>query len=128
METFSHHSARVKCWRKGRIGLASYSGPLCANGMDELRARVVRSTKGAQCLVLRMDSALMMMAAAPTPATAVYSFNAAPGAVIVRPDQYDLWTDYARAMALIGVRRCVFLTSERDLCRQWVDWQLVAHP
>lgn len=128
METFRYHSAQAKCRRKGSLVVAKWSGPLCAVALDKLRARVVFAAQGAGCMVLRMDSALMMMAQVPGPDASYLTHKSIPGALIVRPDQYDLWADYSRAMALIGVRRCVFLASERDLCRQWVDWQLASHP
>ena len=124
MITFTHHSARVVCRRKGRLALACYSGPMCHQAFEALRLRVVQASSGAACLVLRVDRSLCLMGA--NPFVNGYSPVAVPGAVIVRPDQYSLWSDYAQVMAQAGIRRAVFLDSELELCRQWVDWQLIA--
>lgn len=122
METLEHHSTRALCSRRGDVFLADYRGPLNASAFEELRPRVVRSSGGAQCLVLRMDKALSLMASAP--AVGGYAIGSLPGAVIVRPDQYAIWIDYAVAMSAVGITRVVFPTSELLLCREWVDLQL----
>jgi len=124
--THSHHSAQAHCQRRGSIEIAAYSGPISLEAFDALRARVVASATGAACLVLRMDRALCLMSSSPV--VQGYPAGAVPGAVIVRVDQLDFWTDYARAMAFAGVRRAVFLDSELALCREWVGWQLDASP
>ena len=124
MITFAYHSARVACKRKGRLALAYYSGPMCIQAFEELRPRVVQASTGAACLVLRMNKSLSLMGSAPF--VQGYRPGAVPGAVIVRPDQYAMWSSYAQAMAQAGIRRAVFLDSELELCRQWVDWQLAA--
>ena len=124
--THAHHSARVACHRSGDVAIANYSGPLCMTAFESLRPRVIKESSGAACLVLRMDRSLCLMGE--IPAIKGYAIVSAPGAVIVRPDQLDLWTDYARAMSFVGIRRAVFLDSELALCRDWVDWQLGVSP
>lgn len=123
-ETFRHHSAKVHVCRRGVVAIASYTGPLCNQAFDVLRPRVVTAVSGAQCLVIRMDRSLCLMGESPGAPNGTYRRCAAPGAVIVRPEQLDLWQDYAKAMATIGVRRGIFLNSEMEMCREWIDWQL----
>lgn len=123
-QTFRHYSAKVHVCRRGQVAIASYTGPLCDQAFAVLRPRVVTAVTGAQCLVLRMDRSLCLMGEAPGIPDGAYRRGAAPGAVIVRPEQLDLWKDYARAMSSVGVRRGIFLNSELELCREWVDWQL----
>ena len=122
MLTYRYHSARVACQRKGNLALASYSGPLCDQAFEALRPRVVQAATGAACLVIRVDNSLCLMGAAPL--VKDYKPGAIPGAVIVRLDQYALWTDYAKAMAQVGIIRAVFPVSELAMCREWVDFQL----
>ena len=122
MMTFRYHSARVACQRKGNLALASYSGPLCNQAFEVLRPHVVRATSGSTCLVIRVDNSLCLMGTAPL--VKDYQPGAMPGAVIVRLDQYALWTDYAKAMAQVGIIRAVFPVSELAMCREWVDFQL----
>lgn len=117
-----HHGARVVCRRRGDIAISDYSGVLCQTSFEWLRPRVVQSSAGALCAVIRMDKTLSLMTTAPQ--AAQYPAFSIPGAVIVRADQYDLWADYAQAMASVNIRRAVFLDSQLGVCRQWVDWQL----
>jgi hypothetical protein len=115
----SHHSARVSIAHKGAVAVADYSGPLCRSAFAVLRPRVVLATTGAKCLVLRMDKCLCLLGEVPE--VKGYTAKSLPGAVLVRPDQYQIWADYALAMANIGIKRVVFRLSEKEMCRELVD-------
>ena len=120
-QTFRHHASRVACESSGGVFLSAYSGPICASTFDNLRARVIESSAGADCMVMRMDKSITLMSCRPKLSGGTYPAGAAPGAVIVRDDQYALWSNYADAMADMGVRRVVFRDSQLAMCREWVD-------
>ena len=127
-QTFRHHAARVACKSIGGVFLSAYSGPICVQAFDNLRARVIESSAGANCMIMRMDKSLTLMACRPKLPGGTYPVGAAPGAVIVRDDQYAMWSDYADAMADMGVRRVVFRDSQLELCREWVGAILDREP
>lgn len=122
MTTFKYHAAQAKLTIKDRIAEVDYSGPISSNAFKVLRDLVTEAAPLASCFVIRMDKSLTMMGTPPAALTGVK--GAAPGAVIVREDQYELWRAYAAAMSHVGVIRIVFLESQLALCREWVDVQL----
>lgn len=122
------HSSIARCVRHGALSTITYSGPIGRSGFLALGERVIRSTSGSSCLLVRMDVALLTMLDMPTIELGVFDGDVPPGAIIARADQYDLLADYAERMALAGVRRVVFLDSQMALCRMWVDWQLAEAP
>lgn len=126
--TFSHHSALVRCRRinSGRVFVASWSGPLYFSAMESLRDQVADAALGAQCLILRIDRALDLMGDSPSTRIQSYRPGVAPGAIIVRADQYQPWADYADNMATKGIIRMVFLNSQLVQCQGWVEAELTA--
>lgn len=63
----------------------------------------------------------MMMGDIPTTPSDAYKLAQPPACVIVRADQYDLWSDYAIQLSAHGVRRVVFLDSQIDLALLWLE-------
>lgn len=70
---------------------------------------------GVKALAIRLDGCVM---AAPVGAVAGGETDAC---LLVRPDQYDFYFDYALRMADRGVKRVVFLDSQLHLAQQWID-------
>lgn len=123
METFRYHSARAQCQRLGQFGQmqASYYGPLCERAFEHLAPQVLDATKDASALMVRMDASLMMMGRLPVPPIDGYKLAPPPACVIVRADQYAVWSDYAISLSAHGVRRVVFLDSQMDLALLWLE-------
>lgn len=96
-----------------------YSGLISVASFADLRRDVLHSTRGAQSMILRMDTALTT-SVPPIPA-GTYQLNAAPAVVVVRPDQYPVWAEYARMMARLGVTRAVVLESDLALAYRLAD-------
>ena len=109
------HEVRPFVWR------AEYTGPMCRECFDDLRAKVVQATQEARVLLIRMDRALSVSALVPEVPPTTYRINRAPAAVIVRPDQFDVWQAYADRMADIGIMRAVFLESQLAQAHRLVD-------
>lgn len=72
-----------------------------------------------------MDRSLVLLSLPPDIAPGVYTSRAAPGAVIVRADQYELWAEYARRLSNVGVLRAVFLESHATLAYEWAERQIL---
>lgn len=124
VQKFRHHSTVAQCQRRGRVAFTSVSGPLGVDSFQALRLRIAEAGNGSACMVLRVDHAVNMMQTIPWMPSDIRKLGAIPGAVIVRPDQYAMWAAYAKSMSSVGVKRLVFLDSQRDLCREWVDVML----
>jgi hypothetical protein len=119
-------AARVTSTALGKLGLVEsvYTGPISANAFGILRLGVLRETEGSPCAVIRMDRSLMLVSLPPVIAPGVYTARSAPGAVIVRADQYEMWAEYARRLANVGVMRAVFLESHATLAYEWAERQI----
>lgn len=121
-ESFECESARATVWRKGELVWAtSYSGVLSRSCFAGLRADVIKATRAARVLEFHMQKALMADNAAPDIPRGTYTINTTPAAIIVRPDQYQMWSDYADAMQDIGIMRVVFLYSQQRERQIFVD-------
>lgn len=127
MRTTRYDSARVTSGVISRSGLveAIYSGALSAKAFDALRCDVLRDTNPAPGVVLRMDRSLTLMSAMPKIPTGTYVPTAPAGAVIVRFDQYEMWAQYTRELAKVGVMRAVFLDSHAALAYSWAERQIL---
>ena len=126
MKTTRYGSARVSSGVISRSGLveAAYSGPLTRAAFSVLRREVLFDTRPAPCVVLRMDKSLTLMTDLPDIPTGTYTPTAPTGAVIVRPDQYEMWTAYNRKLTRLGVMRAVFLDSHAALAYEWAERQI----
>jgi len=119
---FSCESAQAVVWRDDEhTWNAEYSGVLSQDCFADLRASVVYETRGAKVTTMHMGRALMAFNVAPPIYDDTYAGSRAPGAMVVRPDQYDVWRDYAGQMANRGIIRVVFLTSQLPQARRWTD-------
>lgn len=121
LKTFSSESARAVVWEDlDRAWNAEYSGVLTQDCFADLRAAVVHETRDAKVMMMDMSRALMTCCEAPPIADDTYLANVAPAAVLVRPDQYEVWRAYAGQAANQGVIRVVFLTSQLAQAQRWV--------
>ena len=124
MHTIRYNSARVALEGLGRGGLieAAYTGPMTATAFDALREDALHLLPDASAFVIRLDRALILMAEEEDPVKqGSFSGNNAAGALIVRPDEYDRWTAYARKAAATGVMRSVWLESHALQAYEWAD-------
>ena len=129
MHTYRHNTARVTSELVSRSGLieANYTGPLTLAAFDVLRREVLRDTGPAPAVVLRLDKSLSLMARPPLIPDGTYAPNSPSGAVVVRLDQFDMWSAYNRDLVLkTGVRRVVFLDSQLLLAYEWAERQVLA--
>ena len=119
---FCCESAKASVCRESQfVYSVEYSGVLSRSCFAELRAKVIDATQEARVLTLHVEKALMAENAAPAIPLDTYRLNMAPAAVIVRPDQFDVFTDYAEKMADLGITRVVFLYSQQMESRLFVD-------
>jgi hypothetical protein len=127
MNTYRYGAARASNTRIGKSGLVEsiYTGPISAQAFEVLRLGVLRETQGSPCAVIRMDGSLMLLSLPPVIGPGVYTGRSAPGAVIVRADQYELWAEYSRRLASVGVMRAVFLDSHAALAYEWAERQIL---
>ena len=123
MPTYRHHSTAVTTEPMGIDGayLVDYTGPLGAQSFDALRAVVVESCGDATALLIRVDRSLTVMGFVPPIPSGTYDNAQAPGAVVVRLDQLELWSEYGRALARLGVIRAFFLDSELQRAQAWAQ-------
>jgi hypothetical protein len=120
--TFYHHSARVKVSNVARhLWRLDYSGVMGHEAFIRLRAQAVQATQQAHALQIHVERALIITDMMPQPGRDIYRHNRAPAAVVVRPDQFDLWLAYARAMERIGITRMIFLPHQQHLADRFLD-------
>lgn len=121
-----YHAARALCRKIGRSGIAEvvYSGPLTAAAFNALAPLALDETKEALALMIRVDGCLVLMDGPIDLPDKVHDKIGPPGCLIVRQDQRDFWCGYAATLSRRGVRRIVFLDSQLELARQWVDRQI----
>lgn len=118
---YTCESARATVWQEGEYVFgASYSGVLSRACFADLRASVINATQKARVMRIHMEKAVMLDMSPIVP-PGVYLGNMAPAAVIVRPDQVDVWADYADKLAELGIMRVVFLYSQRAEQQLFVD-------
>ena len=120
MKTIGNHSARASFQAIADYNFVevNYTGVLAFTSLAYLQKIVLAETLDIPALVLRMDRALVAMSCVPVSERRAYG---PAGAIVVRPDQFDLGSDYAQKMAAIGVRRVVFLESQLCLAYEWAE-------
>lgn len=123
--TFRHHSSRVKVSHVGRqLWRLDYTGVMGDAAFAALRANALSATRGAELFFIHMERSLVATSQMPPPCRKIYAGSVAPAAIVVRPDQWRLWKDYADAMARIGIMRLIFLESDQAQAQRWLDcWQ-----
>ena len=126
MRNYRYGSARVYSGVVSSTGLveAGYSGALTRAAFDALRREVLLDTGPAPCVVLRMDKSLTVMSELPDIPPGTYKPTAPSGAVIVRRDQFEMWSAYNRKLGQIGIMRAVFLDSNVALAYEWAQRQI----
>lgn len=125
MDKTENFAAKIICkpLAGSRAGVmrASYYGPVDAPTLVRLRDEALELLEGASALVVRTDTALMAMHEVPLiKAPGVW---VPPAALIVTPDQRDLWVEYSRQLAGVGITRAVFLPEQMDCAYRWAERQ-----
>lgn len=107
--------AKIKkknCWE------TDYSGLLCRSASLQL-GRYVRGITGYAPVVERLTSSLIATGDEPFELGQLsYLKGTQPGAIVVRPDQYESISTFCALLAQIGVVRVPFL--DENLAREWV--------
>ena len=118
------------CVPVGTLGLVEvdYWGSLTEQAYIELRVSVLAATRSAAALVIRMDNASMLLGQQPTPPSPMKSAGAPAGALVVRVDQFQMFSDYARALSALGVVRAVFLPSQLGCAHAFAEHHARARP
>lgn len=120
MKTFSYYAARAHVGMTGgdRTAHVGYFGPLCGRAFARIAPQVMAEIGGADAAMIRMDACLWLAGA--TPGIHPQPGPMPPACVVVRADQFDVWTRYAAAAAEAGFRRIVFLDSQLELAQEWL--------
>ena len=122
MRKITYQSAKVTCKRTASgVTEVVYSGLLTQAAFESLRAAVVYETTDDVALLIRMDMALLSIIHAPAVPLGVYRRNGTPAAIVVRPENYQMWVSYGRDLSAHGVMRAVFLTDELEQARAWAE-------
>ena len=120
-KVFRHHSATATVIERcHQVWQADYSGVMSHDCFHVLRGKVIKATAQARVMVIHMERALMAIGMAPPIPPNTYRVNCAPAAIVVRPDQHQLWSDYARGMEAIGITRVIFLEHQPDQVERFV--------
>ena len=118
---YTCESARATVWQEGDYVFgASYSGVLSRACFATLRASVIKATQEARVMRIHMEKAVIADMTPGIP-SGIYRDNMAPAAIVVRPDQIDVWSDYADKLEELGIMRVVFLYSQRAEQQLFVD-------
>jgi len=96
-----------------------YTGPITPAAFSVLKAGVLRETRCASSMVLRMDRAMVMLDDDAQADVAPYAGDLPPAAVVSCVERYAYWREYARRLAALGVMRAVFLPDHLELARLW---------
>ena len=120
MHNIRYNAARgsvgVICNTSGLVE-ANYSGPLCARVFDALRTEMMVTTDKARASVVRLDRSLILASALPKLPPG--KIDTAPAALIVRPEQYDIFFEYAKQLATQGALRLVFRDCHAHYAYEW---------
>ena len=121
MQNFKFNSSRVSTEQLNSSGLceAIYTGPMTANAFDVLRTEALEATAHCSAYVVRLDRALIVMGDDAPVEEHSYAPDTPPGAMIVRPDQYLLWQDYALQASKFGIVRTVWVEANARLAYEW---------
>lgn len=126
-KTLRHHSAEARIQRlDGRVVEAVFFGAINAAAFDQLRTQIIEASQDAASMVIRLDRALILSIARPAAPSSLYGVRSIPASLIVSEDQLKPWTDYARLMMMIGVRRLVFSSSQASLAYDFAHSQAAA--
>ncbi len=126
MQKLAHHSAsvhfRLAPGTKYNVLEAFYSGPLTPAALDYFRSTYVELGQRSPVSIVRMDHALTLHEGLGVIAPNAGQHLQTRGAIIVRPDQWEVWSRYAYELARRhGVLRVVFLDAGRAY--EWAERQ-----
>lgn len=123
-----HHSARAMTDRRGNTLGINFSGSVSLASMDVLERRVLPDRRGLAVSLERMDKALTMFGGLVAVNPLHFPDWTPPAAVIVREDQMDYQRELSRQMAMLGLIRVPFLTSQLEWAQAFVDQIAAEHP
>lgn len=125
MRVFGHHSARARCrhFQPQGVGCITYSGLVGQAALETLEPLAMGELGRAQALIIRLDGCVLI---APNGALMTGLESGRDACVLVRPEQYDVYAEYALHMADQGVKRVVFLNSQAHLAQEWIDRRVAA--
>lgn len=106
-----------------------FLGLVSSGTFDVLVPKLVEATHTAKAIFVRMDRATTLMCfdkKQPDPAFSEYT--SPPGCIIVRRDQWNACSEYARMLASHNIRRVVFLQEQIDIAMDWIHCQMVGLP
>jgi hypothetical protein len=123
-------SASVAFERLSKAGVieVSYYGMIDPASFDYLRSKLLDCSQSANALVIRMDRSLMLMAHPPPIPEGIYDAQTPPAAIVVRDQDFEVWSTYGKALATCGVMRSVFLSQQSEKAYQWAEFQAAAKP
>lgn len=107
----------------GSVADLEFLGLVSNSSFDILVPKLVEATHTAQALFVRMDRATTLMCfdkKLPSPAFSEYT--SPPGCIIVRRDQWQACSEYARMLARHNIKRVVFLQEQVDIAMDWVRY------
>ena len=128
MSTFRYCSGRASVTRITSCGVfeGAYTGEMTAKAFDALRSEALNASRSAKAFVVRLDGGAFQAGENPEVCEGSYGEGVAPGALIVRPDQYAVFAAYAMNAARFGVMRSVWLESHASKAYEWAIRQALA--
>lgn len=124
MGRYEFMAASGRCRRipGSRAGIlqVNYYGVVDAVALDRVRSSMMGVCGNAPALVVRTDTALMVMDDVPLIDSAP-GVVVPPAALVVRKEMRDLWVEYARQLAGVGITRAVFLDSQLEQAHRWAE-------
>lgn len=106
---------------ESRTGLVrlNYYGYVDASAMAVLRAKFVDVARAAPACVIHTETALIAMDEMPAVEPALRPV--ADAAIIVTPENRELFVEYAKRLAEVGITRAVFLESQVEQAYRWAE-------
>lgn len=123
MGRFEHGPASGTARRvlESRAGLVrlNYFGYVDAAAMAVLRAQLIGVVGAANQCVIHTETALIAMDE--MPAVEPVLQPVADAAIIVTPENRELFVEYAQRLAEVGITRAVFLQSQMEQAYRWAE-------
>ena len=128
MRLFRHGSRRATIGQITSCGVfeATYSGEFCIKAHDALRQEAMNAGAAAAVFVLRLDEGQFPEEEKLRVGPYNYDATSAPGAIIVRPDQFAVFSACAKTAAQVGVMRSVWLVAHAAKAYEWAIRQALA--
>jgi hypothetical protein len=113
-------SVKFREYKNGVVE-ASYIGVVRATEFEGVRREVLGSVTDAVAILFLADAGTVVLNEVPEVPEIILLRGSPPGAVVVEPEQFRLWLDYANKLSKVGVIRGIFLPNEMVLAQQFVD-------